>query len=406
MRAVKHRARALCWLVALAACDEAPAVGRELQFSTPRLVWQQLGDGVRSVFQVEATAARSFATVTLRDGDDGDAVYLFEQLGATWGAPVRWVRAGGASSESVAWVVSTPRAAVLTRANGPAGTALFVREYGAAGWSAPVQITDWSTEAPGLARIAQGVAADGVHASLHVVYTVPGGSCDNGAQLRYRGERDGAWTSWRVVATACGVDSLSVATEPVEGTPIMVAWTSASSGDARDVMAVWSVSSAEPAFGVPFRVATGSAQSAFVHGHGSGRFFLTWWQTDAPRRAAAAEFDIARSSWSVSSLGWFTTFIAPVTVPLPNGGVLALGSDGDVATSRLVARRWASSAQPVAAQDVVATPQGDVTSQWLSRRADGSAQVMWVETSLGQQRVLWTEAAAVTADAGVADAGQ
>lgn len=399
MRRVKLRARALCSLLCLAACDEAPTSGRELQFSTPRLVWWQSGDGVRSAFQVEATAGRSFAMVTLRDPDGGDAVYAFEQLGATWGAPTRWVRAGGASDESVAWVVSSPRPAVLTRAAGAAGSALFVREYGSAGWGAPVQVTQWSVEAPGLARIAQGVAADGVHASLHVVYAVPDASCDGGAELRYRGEFDGAWAAPRRVATACGLDSLSVATEPVEGTPIMVAWTGASGGG-REVMAVSSVTSSAPAFGVPFRVASGDARAAFVHGHGSGRFFLSWWLADTPRRAAAAEFDIARGSWSIASLGWFTTSIAPVTAPLPNGAVWALGADGDVTASRLVVRRWASSSVPVAAQDVVATPQGAVTSAWLSRRADGSAQVLWIESSSGQQRVLWSEAAAPTADAG------
>ena len=73
------------------------------------------------------------------------------------------------------------------------------------------------------------------------------------------------------------------------------------------------------------------------------------------------------------------------------GEALALGSDGDFATSPLVVRRW-TEARPVRTRSAAGSPLGTVRSMSVLRTRDGGVEVIWLEDALTGpgQRVVWT----------------
>ncbi|MEZ4408253.1 MAG: hypothetical protein R3A52_17505 [Polyangiales bacterium] len=385
--------------VALAGCEEpGPAPPDLWRFTAPQVVIQRAAESFQRVVLVEGDAARTFAVLTVTSTDGMASLMVLERVGLAWSAPTLWPRPAGITTESIEWAASAPFPAVITRGEGPLGTALYLRVFSDNAWQAPFQVTSPGIEAPTVARIAAGPSR------LHLVYGVPGGSCADGVQLRYR-ETDADWRrgfgAFRFVASTCGFDSVGLAATPmaVDGgearSAVMVVWTGPAPGlEDPQVWASWSAGDGPAAFRPPFRVRSGKNSGVLVAPMEGGRFLATWLQPRSEggqQRAVASEFSTARDLWEIPNTGWFFTNLQPFPAQAPTGGALALGSEYDAVSSRLAARHYTSPAVPVASQTIIGTPFGRVSSHWLMVDSLGVAQAAWIESlDSGIGRVMHT----------------
>ncbi|MDB4929351.1 MAG: hypothetical protein JWM10_1835 [Myxococcaceae bacterium] len=383
------------------------------RFAAPQLVQHRSDGALRSTWPVAAPGGRTFlALTTARPDGTTTGVSVVERNGTTWTAPTIWPAPSGAGTEAVLWTTSDPGPAVLTRADGPQGPVLYARRFVGDAWTPPEPVTLQGSEAPVLASL--GVGASG---ALRVVYAVPGGSCTDGAQLRYRERGPTGWSASRPVADTCGLDRVSLAVDPSADDALLVTWTGpvrgAASAAATDVVASASATASGGAtmFRPPYRVLTGDNRGAQAVALGGGRFLAGWSLTttspSAPgagsRRAAFNTYDAPTDRWETANTGWYPTDASPWLVGLAKGaGALAFGADGAQPRAQLVMRTWASPERPSTSRNVIASPLGTASSLRAIAAADGTVQATWIETDDGGgQRLLFSVALPVAAgDAG------
>jgi hypothetical protein len=411
-------------LLALTGCEvqreEAP---REFVFQAPVTVWQSTAGGADGVWLSEAGGGRGFALLSgvLPDGAAG--IYGLERRGNDWGAAVAFQRPVGATMERVGSVAAWPSPIVVSLATGAAGAFVVARTFAGTGWSAPVTLSVQGGERALIARVADLNPGEvtGSLSRFDVVYGVASTVCAEGVELRHRRsvaralltpEDITVWGAARPVALACGLMSLSAATSR---DALAVAWVGGASGlsgtGARDVYAVQGTGATEVSFGAPTVVQRGANRDVSAAALGGGAFLLGWAQRAVAadgaelglQRGAWARYDATLRAWNRVDTGWFFTRTSPVLRGDGAGEALALGSDGDFATSPLVVRRW-TEARAVRTRSAAGSPLGTVRSMSVLRTRDGSVEVIWLEDALTGpgQRVVWTRGVRVSAgDGGV-----
>ena len=402
--------------VAFMGCD-APGEdpNARWRFGAPQVVQQRADGAMRSAWPVGAPGGRTFLVLTMAMGEGASRVSVAERNGTSWTAPFQWAWPAGASTEAVVWTTSDPTPAVLTLADGALGPVLYVRRYTGDAWTTPEPVTLQGSERPTVASMALGSGG-----GLHVVYSIPGGSCMGGTQLRHRVRSVAGWSAIRLVTDTCGLDQVSVAVDPAPSDPLLVTWTGPARGiateGATDVVATASATGVAdsdagatgPRFRPPFRVLTGDNRGALAVALGGGRFLSSWSLSTtspsaagtAPRRAAFNTFDLPTDRWGTANTGWFQSSGSPWLVALSKGaGALAFGADGVQPRAQLVMRMWSSPELPSVSRSVIASPLGLVTSLRALLASDGTVQASWIETQDGgAQRLLWSVALPVMAD--------
>lgn len=396
----------------MAGCEvSAEAAEREFEFQSPLAIWQSSAGGARGVWLADGGGGRAFALLGAPLPDGAEGVYALERRGDDWGAAVPLLRPAGATSEAVGSVGAWPSPIVVSVATGAAGTFVAARTYAGTGWSAAIALSAQGAERAVVARVADvnpGELRAGA-GRFDVVYGVATGVCPEGVELRHRRSEPRAllteadvpaWGAARPVAVGCGVTSLSAA---ASGDAVTVAWIGGASGlspgVAQDLYAVQGRGTPAVSFGAPTVVQRGANRDVSAAALGGGAFLLGWSQRALAadgaeiglRRAAWARYDATVRAWSRVDTGWFFSRTSPVTRGDGVGEALALGSDGDFATSQLVLRRW-TEARAVRTRSVVGAPLGAVRAMSLLRMRDGSVEAVWIEDapSGSAQRVMWT----------------
>lgn len=387
----------------LDACGEPPPQAEaEWAFGPPQVVWLRSDGTVRDAFLVDVGAGRAFVAITAAGPDGRETLFFIERMGLQWSAPVFQVRPAGVARETVQWVTHDPAPTVLTVAEGPAGSAVYLRRRVADEWGPAEPVTQLGLERVGVARAALGgVEPDGSR-RIHVVYsdaTVRGGACPEGVTLRHRVRTLGGWSQSRIVAQPCAVTSMALAAGESASDPLMVVFAGVAAtptpGSTQAVYGVPSFRGVPAEFQQPFRVVGGRNADVQVVAQPQGRFVATWRYTGLEEggqgRAAVTVYEPTTQLWEVPNLGWFFTAPAPFPTALRGGGVVALGGEMDTPGGRLSAWRWGSPATPVVSRSAVAVPTGSPASLRLVPFADGSLQALWVESlsGTGLQRVMW-----------------
>jgi len=388
---------------ALDACgDPPPAAEAEWAFSPPVVVWLRSDGSVRAAFLVDVGAGRSFVVATAAGPDGRDTVFFIERTGIQWSAPVFQVRPAGVTRETVQWVTHDPYPTVLTVAEGPAGSAVYLRRRVADEWGPPEPVTQLGLEGVGSARAALGGAEPDGSRRVHVVYSdnrVRGGTCAEGLTLRHRVRTAAGWSQSRIVAQPCAVTSMALAASEGRDDALMVVFAGVGAspipGSTQSVYGVPAFRGVPAEFQQPFRIVGGTNSDVQVVAQPQGRFVATWRYTrleaGGQGRAAVTVYEPTTQQWEVPNLGWFFTAPSPFPTAMPGGGVVALGGEQDAPGGRLSAWRWASAAVPVLTRSAVAIPTGTPGSLRLVPFADGSLQALWLESQggVGLQRVMW-----------------